>query len=96
MRLVPLDLELSRRRAPCREVVLLYLAAAKEATLFEISAATGIRPRRVVGILEGAPGEYSAALSLAAQGAARARDEAGARRYAITPAGERAAWEALE
>lgn len=93
MGLVPCDLELSCRRAPQREIVLLFLAHTGRASVGEISASTGVRPARVVAIMEGAPREYSRRLALVPQGAATRR-ERDARRYRITPLGVVAAHEA--
>lgn len=91
MFVVPRDLELSRRRAAAREAVLLYLSVVHIASVWEVSEATGIRPARVVGIMEGAPREYSRELSLCVQGAARVAAGRDARRYAITSLGLRSA-----
>ena len=96
MIVVPRDLELSLRRAPDRERVLVYLSLVESATLGELAAETGIRPARIIGIMEGLAGQYARDLSLTAQRAARAVHRRGARRYQITPAGRAAARETLE
>lgn len=96
MGLVPRDLELSRRRAPAREAVLVYLHVVRRAGIGEISEATGVRPSRVVGIMEGAPYQYAADLSLSAQRAARVIERRDARCYEITELGDRVACETLE
>lgn len=93
MILVPRDLELSRRRAPAREAALLYLSVVSEASIGEISEATGMRPSRIVAIFEGAPREYSRELSLVGQGAARVHGTRASRRYEITALGRAAALE---
>lgn len=93
---VPRDLELSRRRASGRESVLVFLAIVGEATIEEIAEATGIRPTRVVGIMEGLEREYARDLSLVVQRAAVPRKRQDATRYAITSLGARVANEVLE
>lgn len=96
MDVVPRDLELSRRRAPDRDQTLVYLAVVGSATLWELSEALGIRPSRVVGIMEGLAREYAVDLSLTVQGAARVEVRRDARRYSITGLGRRAADDAME
>ena len=96
MNIVPRDLELSRRRAPDRDATLIYLACVGTATLWELSEALGIRPSRVVGIMEGLEREYAVDLSLTVQRAARKVGRREARRYTITRLGRKVAEEALE
>lgn len=86
---VPRDLEHSRNRARLRERVLFDLADHKIRTVGEISKATGIRPSRVLGILEGDGDEYAFDLSLLQQRAADTHEMFGARVYLVTPEGAR-------
>ncbi|HUR67967.1 MAG TPA: archaellum operon transcriptional activator EarA family protein [Candidatus Thermoplasmatota archaeon] len=83
----PRDLDRSRRRARLRDRVLVVLARKRTASLGELSKATGIRPSRVLGILEGDEREYAPDLSLTRQGAAVLVQDSPARFYAITPSG---------
>ena len=96
MPLVPRDLELSRKRAPCRDLVLVFLASVEEASLHEIAEATNIRASRVVGLLEGRCCEYAEDLSLVRLGAARRVATEDARRWRVTALGRVAAERAAE
>lgn len=77
----------SMRRSHGRFKIWMFLVRSREASIAEISRATGIRDSRVRAGLIGRRGTHRRELSLLALGLAKQRTARRGRVYAITPAG---------